>query len=213
MIKILLDSIRETVFMVSISMLLAFLIGTPISITLYITRKDGLKPNFIVYRVLDIIINILRSVPFVILMIILMPLSLLIFGESIGTTGSLVPLTFASFPFIARLIEASFLKVDKGIIEAAKSMGSKISEIIFKVLIPESLPFIVNDITITVINLIGYSAMAGSLGGGGLGQMAIRFGLYNFKSDYLFLAVITIIILVQFIQYFGINLSRKLNKI
>lgn len=213
MIKILLDSIRETVFMVSISMLLAFLIGTPISITLYITRKDGLKPNFIVYRVLDIIINILRSVPFVILMIILMPLSLLIFGESIGTTGSLVPLTFASFPFIARLIEASFLKVDKGIIEAAKSMGSKISEIIFKVLIPESLPFIVNDITITVINLIGYSAMAGSLGGGGLGQMAIRFGLYNFKSDYLFLAVITIIILVQLIQYFGTNLSRKLNKI
>ncbi|MFM1525226.1 MULTISPECIES: methionine ABC transporter permease [Helcococcus] len=213
MIKILLDSIRETVFMVSISMLLAFLIGTPISITLYITRKDGLKPNFIVYRVLDIIINILRSVPFVILMIILMPLSLLIFGESIGTTGSLVPLTFASFPFIARLIEASFLKVDKGIIEAAKSMGSKISEIIFKVLIPESLPFIVNDITITVINLIGYSAMAGSLGGGGLGQMAIRFGLYNFKADYLFLAVITIIILVQLIQYFGTNLSRKLNKI
>ncbi|MFM1580911.1 methionine ABC transporter permease [Helcococcus bovis] len=213
MIKILLDSIRETVFMVSISMLLAFLIGTPISITLYITRKDGLKPNFIVYRVLDIIINILRSVPFVILMIILMPLSLLIFGESIGTTGSLVPLTFASFPFIARLIEASFLKVDKGIIEAAKSMGSKISEIIFKVLIPESLPFIVNDITITVINLIGYSAMAGSLGGGGLGQMAIRFGLYNFKADYLFLAVITIIILVQLIQYFGTYLSRKLNKI
>ena len=146
-------------------------------------------------------------------MIILMPLSLLIFGESIGTTGSLVPLTFASFPFIARLIEASFLKVDKGIIEAAKSMGSKISEIIFKILIPESLPFIVNDITITVINLIGYSAMAVSLGGGGLGQMEIRFGLYNFKADYLFLVVITIIIFVQLFQYFGTNLSRKLNKI
>lgn len=213
MIKILLDSLLETTFMVSISMLFAFLIGTPLAILLYITRPSGLKPNIILFRVLDAMINVLRSIPFVILMIILMPLSSLVFGESIGTTGSLVPLTFASFPFIARLIEASFLKVDKGIIEAAESMGSKISEIIFKVLIPEALPDIVNDITITIINLIGYSAMAGSLGGGGLGNMAIRFGLYNFKVEYLFSAVITIIILVQLIQYFGTKLSKKLNKI
>ncbi|MFM1572558.1 ABC transporter permease [Helcococcus ovis] len=213
MIKILFNSILETTFMVSISIFLAFLIGSPLAILLFISRRDGLKPNFALFRFLDILINVLRSVPFVILMIVLMPLSSLIFGESIGTTGSLVPLTFASFPFIARLLEASFLKVEKGIIEAAESMGSKISEIIFKVLIPESLPNIVNDITITIINLIGYSAMAGSLGGGGLGNMAIRFGLYNFKADYLFSAVVTIIILVQLIQYGGTKLSKKLNKI
>ena len=212
MIEILIQSTFETLYMVFGATLIAFLIGGPVAVITYVTRPDGLKPNKAVFSVFDFVINIFRSVPFVILMILLMPLSRLIVGKSIGTTASIVPLTIASAPFMARMFEASFLKVDKGRLEAAKSMGSKVKQIITKVIIPESLPYLINDITITIINLIGYSAMAGSLGGGGLGNMAVRFGLYNYKFNYLISAVIVIIVLVQVIQLVGTFISKKINK-
>lgn len=212
MIEILIQSTLETLYMVFASSGLAFLIGLPLAIILYLTRKDGLRPNKLVFGILDFTINILRSVPFVILMILVMPLSRLIVGKSIGTTASIVPLFIAAAPFAARMLEASFLKIDKGRIEAARSMGSKLGQIIFKLVLPESLPFIINDITITIINLVGYSAMAGSLGGGGLGNMAVRYGLYNYRIEYLFAAVVIIIIMVQAIQLIGTLLSKKINK-
>lgn len=212
MIDILLDSSIDTIYMVFVSMLLATILGGPIAIILYLTRKDGLRENKVLYNIFDFIVNIFRSVPFIILMILLIPVTRLIVGKSIGTTASIVPLTIASAPFVARVFEASFLKIDKGRIDAARSMGSSIRQIIFKVLIPESLPYLVNDITITLINLVGYSAMAGSIGGGGLGNMAIKYGLYNFQFNYLIIAVIAIVILVQLIQFVGNRISNIINK-
>lgn len=212
MIDILLDSSIDTIYMVFVSMLLATILGGPIAIILYLTRKDGLRENKVLYNIFDFIVNIFRSVPFIILMILLIPVTRLIVGKSIGTTASIVPLTIASAPFVARVFESSFLKIDKGRIDAARSMGSSIRQIIFKVLIPESLPYLVNDITITLINLVGYSAMAGSIGGGGLGNMAIKYGLYNFQFNYLIIAVIAIVILVQLIQFVGNRISNIINK-
>lgn len=209
---VLIVSVLETLQMVGFSTLFAFLIALPISIVLYITKKGGLLENYIVFKFLDFIINIFRSIPFIILMILVFPITSFIVGKSIGSVAAIVPLTIASAPFMARMFEASFLKVDKQIIEAAVSMGSNLREIIFKVLIIEALPYLINDITITIINLIGYSAMAGSIGGGGIGNMAVRFGVYNYKVDYLIVATITIIVLVQIVQIIGTFISNKINK-
>ncbi|NLW52195.1 MAG: ABC transporter permease [Tissierellia bacterium] len=213
MIDTLISSTLETLYMVFLSTIFAFLIGLPLAIILYVTREGSLRENKLVFSALDFVVNILRSIPFIILMIIVRPLASLIVGKSIGSTSAIVPLTVAAAPFVARLLESSFLKVDKGIIEASKSMGSTNVQIIKKVLIPESMPNIVNDITMTLINLVGYSAMAGSIGGGGLGNMAVRFGVYNYKISYLISAVIIIIILVQIIQFIGTRLYKKINKI
>lgn len=212
MIDTLIQSTLETLYMVFISAFFAFLIGLPVAIVLFVTRQGGLRENIVIFNMFDFVINIFRSIPFIILLILILPLTTLIVGKSIGSTAAIVPLTFASAPFMARMFEGSFLKIDRQIIEAAKSMGSTNSEIIFKVLIPEAMPYLVSDVTITIINLIGYSAMAGSVGGGGIGSMAIRFGLYNYKIDYLIAAVVTIIILVQLIQIFGTFVSNKINK-
>ncbi|MDO4778076.1 MAG: methionine ABC transporter permease [Tissierellia bacterium] len=212
MIDTLIQSTLETLYMVFTSAFFAFLIGLPMAIVLFVTRQGGLRENIVIFNIFDFVINIFRSIPFIILLILILPLTTLIVGKSIGSTAAIVPLTFASAPFMARMFEGSFLKIDRQIIEAAKSMGSTNSEIIFKVLIPEAMPYLVSDVTITIINLIGYSAMAGSVGGGGIGSMAIRFGLYNYKIDYLIAAVVTIIILVQLIQIFGTFVSNKINK-
>lgn len=212
MIDTLIQSTLETLYMVFTSAFFAFLIGLPVAIVLFVTRQGGLRENIVIFNMFDFVINIFRSIPFIILLILILPLTTLIVGKSIGSTAAIVPLTFASAPFMARMFEGSFLKIDRQIIEAAKSMGSTNSEIIFKVLIPEAMPYLVSDVTITIINLIGYSAMAGSVGGGGIGSMAIRFGLYNYKIDYLIAAVVTIIILVQLIQIFGTFVSNKINK-
>ena len=212
MTQVILQATKETIYMVVISSLLAVVVGLPLGIILYLTRKDGLRENKIVFSVLDFIINIFRSIPFIILMIIVSPLSTLIVGKSIGATAAIVPLTIAAAPFIARLFESSFLKIDKGIIEAAKSMGSSNWQIVTKVLLVESFPNLINDITMTLINLVGYSAMAGSIGGGGLGNLAVRYGVYNYKFEYLIIAVIIIILLVQVFQLLGTTLYKKINK-
>lgn len=207
-----LPSTLETLYMVILSALLAVVIGLPLAILLFIIRDDGLNPIPGLYRVLDVIINILRSFPFIILMIVVLPLSSIIVGTKIGTTAAIVPLTISAFPFITRLFEQEFTNVPKGLINAAKSMGSTNGEIVTKVLIPESMPGIVAHVTNLMIMLVGYSAMAGTIGGGGLGNLAIRYGYYRREESVLWIAVLVIVIIVQLMQWIGTKISTSINK-
>lgn len=205
-------AIPETLMMVFVSSFLAMLFGIPLGIILYITKKDGLSENSLLYAVLDGIINILRSLPFVVLMLLVFPLSKLIVGKRIGTEAAIVPLTVSAIPFVARLMEGYFNEVDNGIIEAAKSMGSNTYTIVTKVLLKEALPQIINGITMTIINIIGMSAVAGMIGGGGLGDIAIRYGYQRNQMDVLWGSCIAIVLMVQLVQFFGNNLSKAINK-
>ncbi|MDD4586709.1 MAG: ABC transporter permease, partial [Aminobacterium colombiense] len=183
----------ETVYMVMFSTLFATLLGFPIGIALVVTEKGGLVENEAIYRILDGIVNVCRSFPFIILMIVLFPFSRLIVGTTIGTTASIVPLSIGAAPFVGRVVESALKEVEKGLIEAAVSMGTNPKDIILKVMIPEALPSLILGETLTVINIIGYSAMAGAIGGGGLGDLAIRYGFHRFQTDVLIAAVIVII--------------------
>ncbi|QQY78873.1 D-methionine transport system permease protein [Keratinibaculum paraultunense] len=212
MAKLIIPSLLETLYMVFFSTIFSLALGFPLGILLVITEKDGIweKPAF--YKILDGIINVLRSFPFLILMILLFPLSRIIVGKTIGTTATIVPLSIAAAPFVARVIESSLKEVDKGVIELSLSMGATVPQIIFKVLIPEAMPSLILGITLTIINIIGYSAMAGAIGGGGLGDLAIRYGLYGFKTDIMITSVVVIILLVQGIQFLGNRLATMINK-
>lgn len=210
--EIILPALGQTLFMVILSTILATILGFIPAIIMVITAKDGLKPNEALYKVLDVIINILRSFPFIILMVVLTPLSRLIVGTSIGTVAAVVPLTIGSAPFVARVIEGALKEVDKGVIEAAKSFGASTSQIIFKVMLPEALPSIVSGITLTLISVVGFSAMAGAIGGEGLGDIAIRYGHQMYKTDILIATVIVLIILVQGFQSIGTLIYKKVNK-
>lgn len=212
MIDLLLKSLGETCYMVVVAILLATLIGVPLGVILTVTRKDHILPNAIIHNVLGAIVNATRSTPFIILMVAIIPLTRMIVGSSIGTTAAIVPLTITASPFIARVIESSLLEVDRGVIEAAQSMGASPFEIITKVMLPESLHLIVLGITLALIALIGASAMAGALGGGGLGDLAIRYGYQRFQMDVMIATVVVLIIMVQGVQSIGNTLSRKLNK-
>lgn len=211
-IDIVLPAIPETLVMVLASTIIALLIGLPLGIILTNTRPGGLNESAKVYSLLDGIINVLRSFPFVILMIVVFPLSRLIVGKSYGTAAMIIPLSLSAAPFVARLMEGYFIQVDSGIIEAAKSMGSSNKEIIFKVLIPEAMPMVVSGITMTLINVIGYSAMAGVMGGGGLGDVANRYGYQRNEPLILWSAVIVIIILVQIVQFIGNKIAENIDK-
>lgn len=193
----------ETVYMVMFSTFFATLLGFPIGIALVVTEKGGLVENEAIYRILDGIVNVCRSFPFIILMIVLFPFSRLIVGTTIGTTASIVPLSIGAAPFVGRVVESALKEVEKGLIEAAVSMGTNPKDIILKVMVPEALPSLILGETLTVINIIGYSAMAGAIGGGGLGDLAIRYGFHRFQTDVLIAAVIVIIMLVQVIQVIG----------
>lgn len=210
--EIILPAIPQTLTMVSVSSVIAVLLGLPLGLVLYVTQKDGLSENLFIYRILDAIINMLRSLPFVVLMLVVFPLSLLIVGRRIGTEAAIVPLTVSAIPFVARLMETYLNEVDKGIIEAARAMGSDTFTIVTKVLIREALPQIVNGITMTIINLIGLSAIAGIIGGGGLGDVANRYGYQRNQVDILWAACIVIILLVQAVQFIGNRLSKSINK-
>lgn len=202
----------ETLYMSLVSTILAFIIGLGLAVILILTKKGGLAQNIAIYRTLDIIVNTLRSFPFIILMIVLFPLTKLIIGTSIGTSAAIVPLTIGSAPFIARLIEAAMLEVDKGVIEVAMSFGASRFQIIFKVQLREALPAIINALTLTLIMIIGFSAMAGTVGGGGLGDVAVRYGYQRFKPDVMIYTVIILILLVQIIQSLGDFAYKKLKK-
>lgn len=212
MSKIVLPAVPATIYMVFVSASIALLFGIPLGIILYITRADGLRECRGVYRLVDGVVNFFRSLPAVIIMLLAIPLSRLIIGKAIGSTAAIVPLCLAATPFVARLMEGYFLEVDEGVIEAALSMGSTTSEIIFRVLISEAAPSIVNGITMTLINLVGLSAMAGMLGGGGLGDIAIRYGYQRFQFDMLWYSVIIIILIVQGIQVLGTFIARKIKR-
>lgn len=212
MISLLIKSFWETGYMVLASAVLASIIGIPLGIILTVTRKGHILPNAAVNSVLGVIVNATRSTPFIILMVAIIPLTRVLVGSSIGTTAAIVPLTISAAPFIARVIESSLLEIDHGVIEAAQSMGASPLQIIWKVLLPESLHSIVLGITLAVIALIGYSAMAGVLGGGGLGDLAIRYGYQRFQPDVMIVTVVILILLVQLIQYLGDTISKKLNK-
>lgn len=202
----------QTLQMVSISTVFSVLLGLPLGILLCISDpQSGIKPRRVLYQVLTRIVNVLRSFPFIILMVLLFPLSRLIIGTSIGTAATIVPLSIAAAPFVARVIETALKEVDSGVIQAARAMGSTTMQIILKVLLPESLPSLVDGITLTIINLIGYSAMAGALGGGGLGDLAIRYGYQRFRPEVMAIAVIVILLMVEFIQFIGTTISHRIS--
>lgn len=210
--ELLLPSLLQTLYMVSVSTVVSLLLGFPIGILLIVTEKGGLWEKPIINSILGTIVNVTRSFPFLILMIVLFPLSEFIVGRKTGVTAAIVPLSIAAAPFVARVIESSLREVDRGIIEAVSSMGATNMEIIFKVLIPEAMPSLVSNITLTIINLIGYSAMAGIIGGKGLGDLAIRYGYYRFDGKVMAASVVVIIILVQIVQIVGNSIALAINK-
>ena len=191
--SMILDSTLETLYMVFFSTIFSLLIGFPIGVLLVVTKEGNIMERPKLNKVLEIVINTLRSFPFIILMICLFPLSRIIVGTTIGSTAAIVPLSISAAPFVARMIEGALNEVDKGLIEASSSMGASNSTIIWKVMIPETMPHIIHGITVTVISLIGFSAMAGTIGAGGLGDLAIRFGYQRFKTDIMIYSVIVII--------------------
>lgn len=204
-------STLQTLVMVFASTVFSIVLGLPLGILLCVTDPvTGIMPKPILYQVLTRIVNALRSFPFMILMILLFPLSRLIIGTSIGTAATIVPLSIAAAPFVARIIETALKEVDPGVVQAARAMGSTNSQIILKVLLPEALPSLVSGVTLTIINLIGYSAMSGAIGGGGLGDLAIRYGYQRNQPMVMIPAVIIILIMVEVIQFVGSRISARL---
>ncbi len=208
----LLQALYETLYMVSIALFLGAVVGIPLGVLLVITRKQGIWPNIVIHQVLNPLINILRSLPFIILLIAIVPFTKLVVGTSIGTTAAIVPLTVYVAPYIARLVENSLLEVDEGIIEAAKAMGASPLQIIRYFLIPEALGSLVLAITTAIIGLIGSTAMAGAVGGGGIGDLALVYGYQRFDTTVIIITVIVLVIIVQVIQTLGNVLARFIRR-
>ena len=208
----LIEGTVDTLYMTFVSSLFAYILALPLGVALVVTREDGLYPVGALYRILDIAVNIGRSVPFLILLVAIQPLTTFIVGKSYGSTATIVPLVAAATPFIARLIESSLKEVDHGVIEAAQSMGASLSTIILKVLIPEAKTSLVVGCTIAIGTVLSYSAMAGFVGGGGLGDIAVRYGFYRYEGEIMLITVILMVILVQLIQFMGMKIARKTDK-
>lgn len=211
-IQMILEGIRDTLYMTIVSTLFGYVIGLPWGIALTVTGKDGLRPNNIIYRILDVVTNIMRSVPFLILLILVLPLTMIIVGKTYGSTATIVPLVISASPLIARMVESSLNEVDKGVIEAAQSMGANNLQIVWKVLLGEARVSLISGATITIGTILGYSAMAGTVGGGGLGDIAIRYGYYRYQANILLVTVILLIALVQIFQFIGTVISVRLDK-
>lgn len=210
--NLLLKSLAETLYMLSISAFIAVAAGIPLGILLVVTEKNGILSCPIINKPLAFIVNVIRSIPFIILMVAIIPLTRLIAGTSIGTTAAIVPLTLAAIPYTARMVETSIREIPSGLIEAAESMGASPFQIIRKVLIPEALPSVIQNMTVVIVSLIGSSAMAGTIGGGGLGDLAIRYGYQRFQADVMIATIIVLVIIVQFMQFTGNLLSKRANK-
>ena len=211
-IMMIVRGIGETLYMTLTSTLLGYVLGLPMGILLVICAKDGIRPNAFVYKIFDLISNILRSIPFLILLILVMPLTAKLVGKSYGSTATIVPLTFAAAPYIARMVESSLKEVDRGVIEAAQSMGASTWEIVWKVYLKEARTSLIVNATIATGTILGYSAMAGTVGGGGLGDIAIRYGYYRYQVDIMIVTVIILVLLVQLFQSIGMLISRKMDK-
>lgn len=210
--NLLLKSLAETLYMLSVSAFIAAIIGIPLGILLVVTEKNGILSCPVLNKPLAFIINLIRSIPFIILMVAIIPFTRLVAGTSIGTTAAIVPLTIAAIPYTARMAETSIREIPFGLIEAAESMGASPLQIIWKVLIPEALPSIIESLTVVIVSLIGASAMAGTIGGGGLGDLAIRYGYQRFQADVMIATIIVLVIIVQLIQLIGSRLARKADK-
>ncbi len=211
-IMMIVEGTGVTLYMTLASTLIAYILGLPMGITLVVTAPGGLRPNKVVYKILDIVVNIVRSIPFLILLMLLIPFTRLIVGRSYGASATIVPLAMAAAPFVARLVESSLLEVDHGVIEAAQSMGAGLWTIIWKVLLAEARTSLIVGGTISLGTILGYSAMAGVVGGGGLGDIAIRYGYYRYQADIMIVTVVLLVALVQILQIIGTKLSRKLDR-
>ena len=211
-INMLVKGIWETIYMVFLSSALSYVIGIPLGIALVVTDKEGISPVPLFNKVLGLIINLLRSAPFIILLIMVLPITKFIVGKTIGSNATVVPLIIAAAPYIGRMVESSLKEVDAGVIEAAKSMGASTWQIIVKVLLPEAKPSLLVGAAISVTTILGYSAMAGFTGGGGLGDIAIRYGYHRYQTDMMMVTVVLLVIIVQLIQEVAMRMSRKSDK-
>lgn len=209
MVNEFITAILETLYMVALSTFFSGILGFALAIVMILTGANGLRPNRSVYATIDLLVNLLRSFPFIILLIAVIPFTRLVVGTSIGSTASIVPLTIAATPFVARLMEGSLLEVEPGVVEAARSFGAGDMQIVFGVMIKEALPSIILNWAVAAINLLGYSAMAGAVGGGGLGDLAIKYGYNRFQTDVMVYSVVILIIIVQVIQSAGNRLYEK----
>ena len=210
-IIMILEGIRDTLYMTLGSTIVGYVLGLPLGILLYVTSAKGLRPNPFIYRTGDFICNIIRSIPFLILLILLIPFTRLIVGKSYGSTATIVPLVICAAPYIARVVEASLNEVDTGVIEAAKAMGASNLQIIFKVLLVEAKTSLFTGFTITTGLLLGYSAMSGTVGGGGLGDIAVRYGYYRWKTDIMIVTVVLLIVIFQIIQNLGTYVAKRID--
>ena len=205
-------ALGETIYMVVVSMIIASIIGVPLGVLLHTTAKGQILENVVINQTVGSVVNAVRSIPFIILMVAIIPLTRLLVGSAIGTTAAIVPLVIASIPFIGRQVETSLKEVPAGLIEAAQSMGATPFQIISRVLLPEAMPGIVSQLTTVIIALVGESAMAGAIGGGGLGDLAIRYGYQRFRPEVMLATVVVLIVLVQVVQFAGNTLAKKLDK-
>lgn len=208
-VEMILVGIKDTLYMTLVSTLFGYILGLPFGIVLSVTRKDGLKPNKVIYGIGDFICNIIRSVPFLILLILLIPFTRLVVGKSYGSTATIVPLVICAAPYIARVVESSLNEVDAGVIEAARAMGASNIQIILKVMLVEAKVSLLNGVTITTGILLGYSAMSGTVGGGGLGDIAVRYGYYRWQTDIMVITVLLLIAIFQIIQHVGTAFARS----
>lgn len=211
-IMMLLEGIKDTLYMTLTSTLIGYVIGLPMGILLTVTDKDGIHPNAAVYKVLDVIANLIRSVPFLILLIVLIPFTRFLIGRSYGPTATIVPLVIAAAPYIARMVESSLKEVDAGVIEAARSMGASNFTIVTKVMLVEARTSLIVGATISLGTILGYSAMAGTVGGGGLGDIAIRYGYTRWQTDIMIVTVILLVILFQIFQTIGMKFASNLDR-
>lgn len=211
-IQMIWKGIGETLYMTILSTVLGYLFGLPMGVLLAVSDKEGLSPNPVLYKILDVVANIVRSIPFLILLILLIPFTRLLIGKSTGSTATIVPLVVAAIPFIARMVESSIKEVDAGVVEAAKSMGAGNFRIIVKVLLVEARTSLITGCTIAIGTILGYSAMAGTVGGGGLGDIAVRYGYYRWQTGIMIVTVILLIVLVQIFQSVGMQVASRLDK-
>lgn len=210
--EMILNGILETLYMTVVSTLFGYVFGLPMGVLLCISDKDGLKPHPVLYKILDFIANIVRSVPFLILLILLIPFTRFLLGKSYGSTATIVPLTVAAIPFIARMVESSLKEVDNGVVEAARAMGAGTMRIILRVLLVEARTSLITGATIAIGTILGYSAMAGAVGGGGLGDIAVRYGYYRYQTDIMIVTVILLIVIVQIFQSVGMLIANRLDR-
>lgn len=201
-----------TLFITVVSTFFAYVLGLPMGIALVVTAKDGLKPNKVIYKILDFAVNIIRSIPFLILLVLIIPLTRFLVGKTYGAAATIVPLIVAAAPFVARMVESSLLEVDSGVVEAAQSMGAGLWTIVWKVLLTEARTSLLVNATIAMGTILGYSAMAGAVGGGGLGSIAIQYGYHRYQTDIMIATVVLLIVLVQILQIAGTRLARKLDR-